>query len=212
MVPFEFLYGRPFQTPLSWDRLEDRVLVGPEEIQEMEEQMQTIRQRIKEAQDRQKSYANAHRVDRSYEVGDRVFLRVKLHKSLIKFERGDKLSPRFMGTFEILERKGPMAYRLDLPGSLRRMHDIFHVSVLRHYISDPTHAIDMSSLQVLDQGALTAEPIRILDHRIRQLWRRTIDQVKIQWETIVCTRQPERTHTICASGFHFCLIDRLMIL
>ena len=72
---------------LSWDRLEDRVLVGPEVIQEMEEQMQTIRQRIKEAQDRQKSYADAHRVDRSYEVGDRVFLRVKLHKSSIKFGR-----------------------------------------------------------------------------------------------------------------------------
>ena len=70
---------------MSWDRLEDRVLVGPEVIQEMEEQMQTIRQRIKEAQDRQKSYADAHRVDRSYEVGDRVFLRVKPHKSSIKF-------------------------------------------------------------------------------------------------------------------------------
>jgi hypothetical protein len=68
MVPFEFLYGRPCQTPLSWDRLEDRVLVGPEAIQEMEEQMQTIRQRIKEAQDRQKSYVDAHHVDRSYEV------------------------------------------------------------------------------------------------------------------------------------------------
>jgi hypothetical protein len=60
--------------PLSWDRLEDRVLVGPEAIQEMEEQMKTIRQRIKEAHDRQKSYADAHRVDHSYEVGDRVFL------------------------------------------------------------------------------------------------------------------------------------------
>ena len=71
MAPFEF------RTPLIWDRLEDRVLVGPEAIQEMEEQMQSIRQRIKEAQDRQKSYADAHRVDHSYEVDDRVFLRVK---------------------------------------------------------------------------------------------------------------------------------------
>jgi hypothetical protein len=69
MAPFEFLYGRLCQTPLSWDRLEDRVLVGPEDIQVMEEQMQTIRQRIKEAQDWQKSYVDAHRVDRSYEVG-----------------------------------------------------------------------------------------------------------------------------------------------
>jgi hypothetical protein len=131
---------------LSWDLLENRVLVGLEVIQEMEEKIQTIRQRIKEAQDRQKSYADAHHVNHSYEVGDRFFLRVKPHKSLIKFGKGDKISPRFMGPFEVVERKGPMAYQLALPDSLRRMHDVFHVSVLRHYISDPTHVIHMSSL------------------------------------------------------------------
>jgi hypothetical protein len=156
--------------------------VGLEAIQEMEEQMQTIRQRIKEAQDRHKSYVDAHRVDRSYEVGDRVFLRVKQHKSSIKFGKGAKLSPRFVGPFVIMERKGLVAYRLALPDSLRRMHDVFHVSVLRHYISDPTHVIDMSSLQVLDEGALMAEPVRILDHHVRQLRRRMVDQVKVQWD------------------------------
>jgi hypothetical protein len=71
-----------------------------------------------------------------------------------------------MVPFKIVERKGPVAYRLALPDSLRRMHDVFHVSILRHYISDPTHVIDMSSLHVSDEGALTAEPIRILDHFI----------------------------------------------
>ena len=106
MEPFEFLYERSCQTPLSWDWLEDRVLVGPEEIQEMEDKMKTIRQRIKEAQDQQKSYADAHRVDRSYEVGDQVLLQVKLHKSSIKFVKGDKLSPRFVGPFNIVERRG----------------------------------------------------------------------------------------------------------
>ena len=70
MAPFEFLCGRPCQTPLSRDRLEDRILVGPGAIQEMEEKMKTIRKRIKEAQDRQKSYVDAHRVDRSYGVID----------------------------------------------------------------------------------------------------------------------------------------------
>jgi hypothetical protein len=70
MVPFEFLYRRPYQMPLSWDRLEDRVLVGPEAIQEMEYQMKKIRQRIKEAQDQQKSYVDADSVDHSYEAGD----------------------------------------------------------------------------------------------------------------------------------------------
>jgi hypothetical protein len=81
-----------------------------------------------------------------YEIGDRVFLRVKPHKSSIKFSKGDKLSPRLVGPFKIVERKGLVAYRLALVDSLRHMHDVFHVFFLRHYISDPTHVIDMSSL------------------------------------------------------------------
>jgi hypothetical protein len=123
-----------------------------------------------------------HRVDHSYEVGDRVFLRVKPHKSSIKFGKGAKLSPQVHGTLRDYGEKGAVAYRLALPDSLRRMDDVFHVSVLRHYISDPTHIIDMSSLQVSDEGALTAEPVRILEHRVRQLRCRTVDQVKVQWD------------------------------
>jgi hypothetical protein len=76
-----------------------------------------------------------HRVDCSYEVGNRIFLRVKPNKSSIKFGKGDKISTRFVGPFEIVERKGHMAYRLALLDSLRHMHDIFHVFVLRHYIT-----------------------------------------------------------------------------
>jgi hypothetical protein len=107
---------------------------------------------------------------------------VKPHKSSIKFGKGAKLSSRFVGPFNILEKKGPMAYQLALPDSLGRMHDVFHVSVLRHYVSDPTHVIEMSTLQVSNEGALMAEPIRILDHHIRQLRHRTIDQFKVQWD------------------------------
>jgi hypothetical protein len=110
-----------------------------------------------------------HRVDRSYEVDDRVFLQVKLHNSLINVGKGAKLSPRFVGPSEIVERKGFVAYRVGLPDSLRHMHDVFHVAILRHYISDPTHVIDMSSLQESDEGALMAKPICILDHHIQQL-------------------------------------------
>jgi hypothetical protein len=69
--------------------------------------MKSIRQRIKEAQDRQKSYVDVHHVDHSYEVGDRVFLRVKPHKSSIKFGKGAKISPRFVGPFKVVEKKGP---------------------------------------------------------------------------------------------------------
>jgi hypothetical protein len=108
----------------------------------MEYQMKTIRQRIKEAQDQQKSYVDAHHVDRSYEVGDRVFLRVKPHKSSIKFGKGVKISPRFVGPFEIVEKKGIVAYRLGFPDYLRHMHDVFHVFVLRHYVSDPVTSLN----------------------------------------------------------------------
>jgi hypothetical protein len=97
-----------------------------------------------------------HRVDRSYEFGDQVFLWVKPHKSSIKFGKGGKISPRFMTPFDIVESKGLASYRLSLFDSLRHMHDVLHVSVLRHYVSDPTHVIDMSSLQALDEGARMA--------------------------------------------------------
>ena len=86
-------------------------------------------------------------------------MRVKSYKSSIKFGKGDKLSPRFVRPFEVVETKGPMAYKLALPDSLRCIHNVFHVFVLRHYVSDPTHVINMSSFQVLDEGELMTKPI-----------------------------------------------------
>jgi hypothetical protein len=93
MPPYEALYGIPCKTPLSWDRIEDQVIVGPEIIQEMEERVIQIRQTLKEAHDRQKSYADAHKTDRSYEVGDKVFIHIRANKSTIRFRKGTKLSP-----------------------------------------------------------------------------------------------------------------------
>jgi hypothetical protein len=151
-------------------------------IQNMEYQMQTIRQRIKETQDQLKSYSDAHCVNRSYDVGDRVFLWVKPDKIWIKFGKGDKISPRFMEPFKILEKKGLLSYELALPDSLMRMQYVFHISILRHYICDPTHVIDMRSLQIYDEGWITNEKIHNLYHHIRKIWHRIVDQVKVQWE------------------------------
>ena len=93
-----------------------------------------IRQCLREAQDRQKKYVDAKRADKEYMVGDRVFLRVHPHKILIHFGKGSKLAPHFVGLFEILERIGLVAYHLALPPSLSRIHNVFHISVLRGYI------------------------------------------------------------------------------
>eukprot|EP00253_Pinus_taeda_P011799 PITA_11799 len=182
MPPFEALYGQPCRTPLSWDRLEDRVIIGPELIHEMEAQVRQIRQRLKEAHDRQKSYADAHRTDRRYEVGDQVFICIKPNKSTIRFGKGTKLSPKFIGPFKVVERVGPVAYRLALPPHLHKIHNIFHVSVLRHYIADLSHNLLWKELQVSDEGVITVEPLRILERRVRQLRNRLVDQVKVQWD------------------------------
>ena len=134
------------------------------------------------AQDRQKSYVDAHKTNRNYGVGDQVFIRIRPNKSTIRFGRWTKLSPRFIEPFEVLEKIGPVAYCLALPPHLHKIHNVFHVSTLRHYIADKSHDLQWKELQVLDEGILTVEPLRILEHRVRQLRNRRIDQVKVQWD------------------------------
>jgi hypothetical protein len=125
-----------------------------------------IRQILKEAQDRKKSYVDAHRTDQSYEVGDQVFIRIRPNKSTIRFGKGENLSPRFIGPFRIQEKIGPVAHRLVLPPHLHKTHNVFHVSVLRHYVVDESHKLNWKELQVSDLGTLTVEPLRILDRRV----------------------------------------------
>jgi hypothetical protein len=125
-----------------------------------------IRQRLKEAQDRQKSYADAHETDRSYKVGDQVFIHIRPNKSTIRFGKGTKLSPRFIGPFKIQEKIGSVAYHLVLPPHLHKTHNVFHVSILCHYVADESHKLNWKELQVSDVGTLTVEPLCILDRRV----------------------------------------------
>lgn len=110
-----------------------------------------------------------------------MFLRVRPRKSLIHYGKGSKLVPHFVGPFEILERIEPVSYYLALPPSLSRIHDDFHVSVLRPYHLDVTHVLDWNSLQVED-GHLSMETVRILQHWDLTLRGCTIDQVRVLWD------------------------------
>eukprot|EP00253_Pinus_taeda_P031462 PITA_31462 len=122
------------------------------------------------------------RTDRRYEVGDQVFICIKPNKSTIRFGKGTKLSPRFIGPFKVVERVGLVAYCPALPPHLHKIHNVFHVSVLRHYIADLPHNLQWKELQVSDEGVISVEPLRILERRIRQLRNRLVDQVKVQWD------------------------------
>ena len=105
------------------------------------DKIKVIRDRLKIAQDRQKSYADNRRRDLKFEVGDMVFLRISPWKGVLRFGKRGKLSPRYIGSYRIVERIREVAYRLELPSDLDRIHDVFHVSMLRKYIPDPSHVL-----------------------------------------------------------------------
>ncbi|KAA0047001.1 ty3-gypsy retrotransposon protein [Cucumis melo var. makuwa] len=137
MAPFEALYDKCCRSSVCWGEVGEQRLMGPELVQSTNETIQKIRSRMHTAQSRQKSYANVRRKDLEFVVGDKVFLKVAPMRGVLRFEKKGKLSPRFVGPFEILERIGPVAYRLALPPSLSTVHDVFHVSMLRKYVPDP---------------------------------------------------------------------------
>ena len=112
MAPYELLYGRRCRSPLHWDEVGERQLLGPEAVRQAQEAVTLIRQRMLAAQSRQKSYADTKRRDVEFQVGDQVFLKISPMKGVKRFGKKGKLSPRFIGPFEILDKVGAVAYRL----------------------------------------------------------------------------------------------------
>ena len=107
-----------------------------------------IRDKLKAAFDHQKSYVDLKRKDICFEVCVKVFLKVSQWKKVLRFGRKGKLSPRFIGPYEVIERVRPVAYRLALPSELKRIHNVFHVSMLRRYRSNPSHVIQPKSIEI----------------------------------------------------------------
>jgi len=141
MAPYEALYGRKCRSPIHWNEVRERKVLGPELVQKTVDAIDKIRKRMKAAQSRQKSYADKRRKDLEFEVGNMVFLKVAPMKGVMRFGQKGKLSPRYIGPFEILKRVRKLAYELALSPSLSGIHDTFHVSMLRKYIAYPSHVL-----------------------------------------------------------------------
>jgi hypothetical protein len=180
MSPFEALYGKKCNTPVSWDNLADRAVVGPNLLKEMEDQMEKIKQDLKVAQNRQKSYADKNKVFKDFKVGEHVFLKVKAKRSSIRLGSCSKLAARYCGPFEILEKIGPIAYMLALHAFIR-VHNVFHVSLLKKCVPDPNHIIDWNVIQVEHEGDFQVELVCILDQKVKVPRKKAIGMVKVQW-------------------------------
>ncbi|KAG8474920.1 hypothetical protein CXB51_031559 [Gossypium anomalum] len=148
MVPYEALYGRKCRTPLFWTELSESKIFGVDLIKDAAQKVKIIRESLKVPSDRQKSYADLKRKDIEYQVRGKVFLKVSPWKKVLRFGRKGKLSPRFIGPYEISERIGPVAYRLILPPELEKIHNVFHVLMLRRYRFDPSHIINPTEVEI----------------------------------------------------------------
>ena len=186
MAPFEALYGKKCTTPLLWSGVGERSLFGPDIIQEAEEKVSLIKDRLKIAQSRQKSYADSKRREVTYEVGDRAYLRVSPLRGVKRFGIKGKLAPRFIGPYKILSRKGEVAYELELPEVLSAVHNVFHVSQLKKCHPEMAETplrdtVPLEEAQLESDLTYEEKPIKILETADRVTRTKTIKFCKVQW-------------------------------
>ena len=181
MTPYEALYGRPCRSPICWTEVGESSINGPDMIRDTSEKVSLIRQRLLTAQSLQKSYVDVRRRPLEFEVGDHIFLKVMPKRGVVRFGKRGKLSPRFVGLFEILERVGTVAYRLALPPSMSGVHEVFHVSMLRRYTLDPAHVVDWGDIEVDTAETFEEGLVCTMDSRDQVLRRKTVRLVRVLW-------------------------------
>ncbi|GKE09619.1 putative reverse transcriptase domain-containing protein [Tanacetum coccineum] len=171
------------RSPVCWAEVGDVQLTGPEIIHGTTEKIVQIRQRLQAARDRQRSYANVRRKPLEFQVGDRVMLKVSPRKGVIRFEKREKLNPRYIGLFKILKRVGPVAYTLELPEEVSNVHSTFHISNLKKCLSDESLVILIKELRLDDKLNFVEELIEIMDREVKQLKQSRIPIVKVRWNS-----------------------------
>jgi len=181
MDPFKALYGRRFRTSLCWYESGENTLLGPEVVQETTKKVKMIQEKMRASQSRQKSYHDKRRKDIEFQVGDHVLLRVNHVTGVRCALKCRKLTHRFIGPFEIVEKVGAVAYQIALPPSLSNLHDVFLVSQLKKYVYDASHVIQVDDLEVRDNLTVETWLVRIEDREVKRLRGKDIVLVKVSW-------------------------------
>jgi hypothetical protein len=181
MAPFEVLYGCRCHTPLNWIELGEKVIFGSNHVEEAEATVRRIQDNLKAAKSRQETYANKMCWPLEFKVGNHVYLRVSPMKGVNRFGVKGKLPHRYIGPFPILEKCGSVAYKLGLPPSLARVHDIFHVSQLKKCLKAPVDVVLLEVTPLEADLSYPEHPIKVLDQKDRVTRLKTIKFFKIQW-------------------------------
>ncbi|GKB00733.1 putative reverse transcriptase domain-containing protein [Tanacetum coccineum] len=189
-TPFEALYGQKCHSPMCWAKVGQVQLTGPELVQETTKKIIHIKKRMQVARDRQKSYADLKRRPMEFQVGDKVMLKVSPWKGVVRFGKRGKFNPRYVGPFKVLEKVESVAYKLELPQELSRVHNTFHVSNLKKCYADKPLAVPLDGLHFDDKLQIFEEPIEIMDREVKRLKRSRIPIIKVRWNS---RRGPEFT-------------------
>ena len=169
-----------------WDEVGDRQLFGPDWIKESEEKVKLIRDRLKVALSRQKSYADSKCKEVVYEIGDRAYLRVSPLRGVKSFGVRGKLAPRFVGPYKVLGRMGEVSYKLKLPKGLSGVHGVFHVSQLNKCHAEMADiplrdTVPLEAIQLDSDLTYEEKPVKILDFSSRVIRSKVIKFCKVQW-------------------------------
>nr|GFB33372.1 putative reverse transcriptase domain-containing protein [Tanacetum cinerariifolium] len=130
-----------------------------------------------------KNYANVRRKPLEFQIGNKTMLKVSSWKGVIRFGKRGKLNPRYIGPFKIIARIGTVAYRLELPEQLSRVHSTFHVSKFKKYMAEEPLAIPLDEIQVDDKLNFIEEPVEIMDREVKRLKQSRIPIVKVRWNS-----------------------------
>jgi hypothetical protein len=182
MAPFDSLYGRRCRTPLNWSEAGERTLFGIDLVKDAEEKVLVIRENLKMARMRQKSYHDKGTTPRHFEVGDYVYLKVSPTKGVQWFGVKGKLAPHYIGPYEVIEVCGPVDYRIQLPERFSAVHNVFHVTQLKKGMHVPKNeVITEANAWTEPDFSLIEHPLRVLDLKERKTRRQTVRMYKIQW-------------------------------
>jgi hypothetical protein len=163
MSPFQALYGRSCRTPLQWDQPREKQVFGPDILLEAEENIKMVQENLKIAQSRQRSYADTRRRELSFEVGDFVYLKVSPIRGVRRFGVKGKLAPRYIGSYQILAKRGEVAYQLSLLEGLSAVHDAFHMSQLKKCLRVLEEQLLVEGLELQEDLTYIEKPAQILE-------------------------------------------------